>query len=307
MEWVETTGSTVAAALEAALDVLGVDEHDAEVVILEEPRTGLFGLRRGEARVRARVRPSAPRPKRPQRGRSARDQGESRSRSAGAGTRRPSERGVPPPGQGGSASGAAAGGADQARRAPRRRGGRRGGAAARARVEARGEEGQMTVEQEAELVGAFVRGVVERFGFDATTSVRVEDDAVAVEVDGDDLGLLIGPRGATLDALQELARTVLQRRGGEQRAARVSVDVAGFRARRAAALAAFARRAAAEVLETGETQALEPMSAADRKIVHDAVNPIEGVETASEGVEPGRYVVIRPAARRAAGAGAPSS
>jgi spoIIIJ-associated protein len=156
----------------------------------------------------------------------------------------------------------------------------------------------MTVEEQVDLVGAFVRGVVERFGYDATTTTRVEDDRLYVDVVGEDLGLLIGPHGSTLDALQELARTVVQRRGDE-RALRVVVDVAGFRARRAVALEAFTRRRAGEVLDTGVAEALEPMSAADRKIVHDTVASIDGLETGSEGVEPKRYVVIRPAAATA--------
>ncbi len=156
----------------------------------------------------------------------------------------------------------------------------------------------MTVEEQVDLVGAFVRGVVERFGYDATTTTRVKDDRLYVDVIGEDLGLLIGPHGSTLDALQELARTVVQRRGDE-RALRVVVDVAGFRARRAVALEAFTRRRADEVLDTGVAEALEPMSAADRKIVHDTVASIDGLETGSEGVEPKRYVVIRPAATTA--------
>jgi len=156
----------------------------------------------------------------------------------------------------------------------------------------------MTVEEQVDLVGAFVRGVVERFGYDATTTTRVEDDRLYVDVVGEDLGLLIGPHGSTLDALQELARTVVQRRGDE-RALRVVVDVAGFRARRAVALEAFTRRRAGEVLDTGVAEALEPMSAVDRKIVHDTVASIDGLETGSEGVEPKLYVVIRPAAATA--------
>ena len=157
----------------------------------------------------------------------------------------------------------------------------------------------MTVEEQVDLVGAFVRGVVERFGYDATTTTRVEDECLYVDVVGEDLGLLIGPHGSTLDALQELARTVVQRRGDE-RALRVVVDVAGFRARRAVALEAFTRRRAGEVLDTGVAEALEPMSAADRKIVHDTVASIDGLETGSEGVEPKRYVVIRPVAATSA-------
>lgn len=152
----------------------------------------------------------------------------------------------------------------------------------------------MTIDQQAEAVERFVEGVVERFGYDdATTSVRVEDDHVLVDVTGDDLGLLIGPRGRTLDALQELARTVVQRRG-EEGGTRVVVDVAGFRAKRTAALEAFASRIAADVVDQGTPQALEPMSAADRKVVHDALTSVEGVHTSSEGVDPNRYVVIHP-------------
>ena len=153
----------------------------------------------------------------------------------------------------------------------------------------------MGIEEQAELVGSFVRGVVERFGFDAATEVRIEDDEILVDVRGSDLGLLVGPRGATLDALQELARTVVQRRG-EEHSARVVVDVAGFRVRRVAALEEFARKVAREVVETGVPQALEPMSPPDRKVVHDAVNALEGVTTTSEGVEPRRYVVVSPSA-----------
>ena len=159
----------------------------------------------------------------------------------------------------------------------------------------------MTIDQQAEAVEQFVVGVVERFGYDdATTTVRVEEDHVFVDVTGDELGLLIGPRGRTLDALQELARTVVQRRG-EEGGTRVVVDVAGFRAKRTAALEAFAQRIAAEVLDEGAPQALEPMSAADRKVVHDALTPVAGVHTSSEGVEPSRYVVVHPDAPADAG------
>ena len=88
-------------------------------------------------------------------------------------------------------------------------------------------------------------------------------------------------------------RTIVQRRS-EEHAARVVVDVSGFRARRAAALEEFARKVAAEVLESGVPEAMEPMSAADRKIIHDTVNGIDGVATTSEGMDPRRYVVVRP-------------
>lgn len=318
MEWIETTGRSVAEALDAALDELGVDEQDAEVIIIAEAKAGLFGLGRSEARIRARVRPTRPRPKRsprdrlrttrgaasgPEAGGRERRRGGSRTTGpAATGTRRtkPTDSQSGTGGEGERAESVELGAVEAGpRRARRRRGGRgrRGGrSGSAARPEGVTEEGAMTVEEQVELVGKFVRGVVERFGYDATTTTRVEDDRLYIDVAGEDLGLLIGPRGSTLDALQELARTVVQRRGDE-RALRVVVDVAGFRARRAAALEEFTRRRAAEVLETGIPEALEPMSAADRKIVHDTVSSIEGLETGSEGVEPERYVVIRPAAR----------
>ncbi len=288
MEWVETTGRTVAEALESALDELGVDEHDAEVVVVAEARSGILGIGRSDARVRARVRPAAPRPKRPQRGRH-RDQSRPSRASRDATATTDDEPGAAdvetspvPTGASGS---------------PRRR---RGGKAKSVdkpaeRPRPEGEEA-MSLEQQAETVGAFVEGVVERFGYaGVSTVVRVEEDQIVVEVEGENLGLLIGQRGRTLEALQELSRTVLQRRGDEP-SARVIVDVAGFRAKRIAALEAFVRRTAEEVIATGEPQELEPMPAPDRKVVHDTVNGIAGVESTSEGTDPDRYVVLRPAA-----------
>lgn len=158
------------------------------------------------------------------------------------------------------------------------------------------EEEEMSIEAQAELAQQFVRGVVERFGLEASTNVEVFEDTVRVDVAGDNLGLLIGPRGATADALQELTRTAVQHRSDEHSGVRIVVDVGGYRLRRAAALQQFARRLADEVLETGEARALDPMNPADRKVVHDAVNEIDGVRTTSEGEEPRRYVVILPSA-----------
>ena len=110
---------------------------------------------------------------------------------------------------------------------------------------------------------------------------------------GDDLGLLIGPKGQTLIAIQELTRTVVQRTLGA-RSGRLLVDVAGYRKARRGALERFATGVAAKVKEAGVPTALEAMNPADRKVVHDTVNAIEGVTTTSEGEEPNRRVVIMP-------------
>jgi spoIIIJ-associated protein len=153
-----------------------------------------------------------------------------------------------------------------------------------------------SLEEQAEMARSFVDGLVDAFGLEGTTRVSVveEDDAVEVEVDGDDLGLMIGPKGQTLVAVQELTRTVLQRQSGAGRTARVRVDAGGYRQRRREALARFATQLAEQVLADGSAKALEPMNAADRKVVHDTVNDIDGVASLSEGEDPRRYVVIVP-------------
>ena len=115
-----------------------------------------------------------------------------------------------------------------------------------------------------------------------------------VDVTGENLGLLVGPRGATLQAIEELVRTVVQRRT-EGRGTRINVDVGGYRAKRRAALARFAEELADKVRESGRDQVLEPMPASDRKVVHDTIAELDGVDTISEGEEPQRHVVVRPA------------
>ncbi|HUO49501.1 MAG TPA: RNA-binding cell elongation regulator Jag/EloR [Acidimicrobiales bacterium] len=154
----------------------------------------------------------------------------------------------------------------------------------------------LSLEEQGESARRFVEGLVVEMGLDAEVGVRLVDEETAeVTVSGDELGLLIGPGGATLAALQEVTRTVVQRHTSGH-SDRIIVDVAGYRAKRAEALARFATKIADEVIESGEERALEPMSPPDRKVVHDTVNGIDGVGTRSEGEEPRRYIVIAPAA-----------
>jgi spoIIIJ-associated protein len=140
---------------------------------------------------------------------------------------------------------------------------------------------------------AFVEGVVRAFGLEATVALQTDPEAVELDVQGENVGLLIGPRGQTMAALQDLTRMAVQRRVGPD-APRLSVDVGSYRQRRHEALRRFAEQVAQEVLATSETRMLEPMSAVDRKVVHDAINEIDGVETSSDGEEPHRRVVISP-------------
>jgi spoIIIJ-associated protein len=152
----------------------------------------------------------------------------------------------------------------------------------------------LSLEEQGESAREFVEGLIEEIGLEASVGVRVVDsETVEVVVDGQELGILVGRGGATLGALQELARTVVQSRTAGP-TERILVDVAGYRAKRAEALSRFTRQVAEEVLSSGSEQAMEPMLAPDRKVVHDTVGEIEGVETRSEGEEPRRYVVLSP-------------
>jgi spoIIIJ-associated protein len=144
-------------------------------------------------------------------------------------------------------------------------------------------------------VEGFVRGLVDAFGATATIEVvEIDDETREVRVSGDDLGLLIGPRGLTLQAVHELARTVVYRAAPDGQEGRVRIDIGGYRERRRQALEAFATKIAQEVAESGAAKALEPMSPPDRKVVHDTINGVEGVRTTSEGEEPRRRVVVLP-------------
>jgi len=143
----------------------------------------------------------------------------------------------------------------------------------------------------------FLEGVLDAFAMTGSVAVveeAADDDAIEMTVSGDELGLLVGQKGVTLNSLQELTRTVVQREADGAKTDRLRVDVAGYRARRTVALRAFAAQIATDVIESGTEKLLEPMGPADRKVVHDAVNDIDGVETGSEGEEPRRRVVIRP-------------
>lgn len=153
----------------------------------------------------------------------------------------------------------------------------------------------ITLAEQADVAKEFIEGLLDQYGLSASVEVReLDEQTVELAADGEGLGLLVGPKGATLAALQDVTRTVVQRRF-PHRTDRILVDVAKYRERRSAALQRFTQQVAAEVIETGSERALEPMSAADRKVVHDTVVTIDGVESSSQGEEPNRFVVVSPA------------
>jgi len=151
-----------------------------------------------------------------------------------------------------------------------------------------------TIPEEAtERVRAIVARVVNALGLHATVDIDETDEEIRATVNGDDLGLLIGKHGSTIDALQHLAFRAAFR--GDAVRKQVTVDAAGYRERRETALHRMADRAAAEALRYDRPAELEPMRAPERKIVHTYLSERGDVETHSEGDEPDRRLVVSPA------------
>ena len=330
MEWIEVTGRTVDEAKERALDELGVHESELEFELIGEARSGFLGIGRTEARIRARIKPLSrekPADKRRRRRQEGRtDGGEG---SGGGKSRRPRQQrsgaasssaktsgakasdGKPSGGSKPRAAEAGTGGSDdsdsdtksEATAAPSKS---RSRSRSRSRRPASKREPESTDEEQTDMVSEvnldeqeavavdFVQGLLDALGVTGSVRTgRTEEDGIELDIDGDGLGLLVGPKGATLAALEELTRAAVQHAADGQRA-RLHVDVGGYRHRRREALAEFTRKVAAEVDASGEARALEPMTAADRKVVHDTVAEIDGVATVSEGEDARRHVVIRP-------------
>jgi spoIIIJ-associated protein len=136
--------------------------------------------------------------------------------------------------------------------------------------------------------------IVDAVGVEAVVEVTEDATGVHANLDGEDLGLLIGRHGQTIDAIQHLAYRVAYR--GEEDRKRVTVDAAGYRDRRAALLQQDADGAVEEALATGEPVALDAMNAVERRVVHEYLRDREGIETYSEGTEPDRHLVVAPLA-----------
>ncbi len=277
MDWVETTGKTVEEASQKALQHLGVGHSDADIEVLEEPKQGLFGRVRGEARVRARVRPVGPRPKRtrqnrPEGRRNGDKKTDNRKNDGGSTADTPKERPVK----------------ERAEKKPVEK---KNPTTPKEGTVAEG----ISLAEQAQVAKGFLEGLLEAMEITATVSVNeIDAETVELAVNANpptELGVLVGPKGTTLQALQEITRTVVQAKS-PAKTDRILVDVAQYRERRVAALGRFALQVAEEVRSSGEERALEPMSPADRKAVHDALTEQADIITRSEGEEPRRFVVI---------------
>lgn len=305
MEWVETTAKTVEAAKEAALDRLGIAADEAEFEVLDEPRPGLFGRTRGEGRIRARVKPTQARPKQERRRRNSKSAARSGQASDTTPDTTPDTIKVDadePVITDGTQSPAEQDSTEPKASRSRDRSPRNGGGRSKNRTSDNQENKMSNDEREPSPVSpqevgdaavTFMDGLVQAFGSDGSTELNVEGTELDVRVEGDALGLMVGPGGRTLNAIQDLARVSAQRRLGDHET-RLRIDVAGYRAKRSAALQRFAAEVATSVRDSGNARALEAMNSADRKVIHDALNDEEGVESRSEGDDPNRRIVVAP-------------
>lgn len=305
-EWVEVRAKSVDEAIEEGLKALGLESRDgADIEILREPQRGFLGFGGEPALVRMKAKPKRRHRHRSRGGAGEGNRAESRQ-SRGSGDRRQGQA----QGQGRAVGrdGNRRGGGESGRRGGQGRQGqgRPGQGRPQERQARSPETGRRSqsprpaseapsvsdIAEQAEVVRGFLTGLVEAFGLEGVVSTRVEGDIIYAEVTGDQTEALVGPKGAILDAVMELCRTMVHRHS--QAGARLRLDIAGYAERRREALRIYARRLAEKVLAEGGEIMLEPMNPADRKVVHDTVADIDGVRSFSEGEDPERSVVIAP-------------
>jgi spoIIIJ-associated protein len=148
------------------------------------------------------------------------------------------------------------------------------------------------VEADTERAGDFLEGLLDALDVDGDITTWIDEVGGHIDLEGPDLSMLVGPNGETLDALQELTRLAVLRQS--KRRVRLLLDINGFRARHREQLISIVQTTVEQVIKTREEHEFQPMTPAERKVVHDAVAAIDGVHTESLGEEPNRRVVIRP-------------
>jgi len=295
MEWITTTAKTLPDAIDLALDNLGVDESEAEIVVVEEPKQGFFGRPRGVAKVEARVKPKPVRNKfeRSRKSNNSRNQKnkpntrKNNNQSTDNNSNRNNSRNQnnqknnqPPKPSGSDRSN------NRSNNRTRQNNGNQ-------RNFLNDDELQSTpLEEVAAYLKEYMSNLVSAFGYEDTVTVTGDAEiGLTAEVEGQH-GLMVGQKGRTLNAIQELVRVSAQR--SKPSKYRIYVDVGGYRQKRREALTKFSLEVAEKAREEGQEIVLDPMNSSDRKIIHDALTDEAGVETRSSGDEPRRRVVVVP-------------
>jgi len=273
MEWVEVEGSTVDEAVALAMGELGIDNReDAEVQVIQEPKIGFLGMGGKTAIVKV-TRAQKSRNRRRSRSRSN-DKPQQRDQKSNTADNRQGDK---PSNRGGSKSGKSSKG-----NGPKPKGEKK--------MQRDDRPEAAPIEEQAKVAAGFLSGLLEAFGLEGTVDTRIEEEVLYLDVKGQQTEALVGSKGSVMYSVLELTRTVVQRK--TYGAPRMRIDINGYAERRREALKIYTGKLAAQVIEDEGEIMLEPMNAADRKVVHDAVAEIDKVRSFSEGDEPRRAVVI---------------
>ena len=268
---IEVRAKTVDLAVEAAMQELGVtDREQLAVEVIQQPEKGFLGMGGQDAIVRIKRRKS--RRRRNERKRENRGQGQDRG----------SQQQKAP-------TSAKNGGSNQRVQQSQSKG-RHMSEQGEKREPKIDDRPEISIEEQARIATEFLEGLVNAFGLEGTVTTKIEDDVIVADVDGEQTEALVGVRGSVRSAIHELTRTVMQRYGHDT--ARLRLDIAGYAERRRQALTIYADRLIDQLMVEGGEVMLEPMSPADRKVIHDAAAAREGVNSYSEGESPRRYVVL---------------
>ncbi|MGD2060016.1 MAG: RNA-binding cell elongation regulator Jag/EloR [Acidimicrobiia bacterium] len=274
MEYVEieVKAKTVDLAVEAAMQELGVEDRDQiEVQVITEPVKGFLGMGGQDAVVRVKKRPA-------NRGRHRRNKNDRRSRSGDDNKARNRQQDRSDGGKNGGKKGAS-------NQKPKS-----GGKQKRTESKVSDDRPTLPIDEQAKVAREFLEGLVEAYGLEGSVSTRIEDDVIVADVEGDQTEAMVGVRGTVRSAIHELTRTVLQRYSKDT--SRLRLDIAGYAERRRKALSIYAEQLIEQLRSEGGEIMLEPMSPADRKVIHDVAAEHEGVTSYSEGEAPRRYVVL---------------
>ena len=269
---IEVRARTVDLAVEAAMQELGVEDKDQLAVeVIQEPEKGFLGFGGQDAVVRVKRRRS--RRRRNERKREGKSQAPDRASKQSARVSAKNDDGR----QRGQRNQTQSKGRHMSQQGEKRE----------PKIDDRPE---MSIEEQAGIAAEFLEGLVDAFGLEGTVTTKIDEDVIVADVDGEQTEALVGVRGSVRSAIHELTRTVMQRYAHDT--ARLRLDIAGYAERRRQALTIYAERLIDQLLEEGGEIMLEPMSPADRKVIHDAAAARDGVNSYSEGEAPRRYVVL---------------
>lgn len=270
---IEVRAKTVDLAVEAAMLELGVEDRDqVSVKVINEPVKGFLGIGGEDAVVLvSKVRGGARR--------GGRRRTKSKQKAADSGAK---------PGDGKRGSvGSAKNRQDKSSRSPQKPDKSR---SQKKEKKVSDDRPVLSAEEQADVAREFLEGLVEAYGLEGKVETSVEDDVIIADVEGEQTEALVGVRGSVRSAIHELTRTVIQRY--TQDANRLRLDIAGYAERRRQALAIYAEQLIEQLRQEGGEIMLEPMSPADRKVIHDVAAQSEGISSYSEGEAPRRYVVL---------------